>query len=157
VQPCELVGELFPEGLLGWTCPQDRQHQQIPRREHNLGRGKRTAFPQNVESFRLGREQVVRRHVDERLNKQRGPAAPGGDARERRHPALDRLDCRDIGQSRAVQAVKQYRSDRHENAGYLAPVTGAASRSSIICRGTVTSSNHRPPKGRRTGMIWSLE
>jgi len=32
-----------------------------------------------------------------------------------------------------------------------------ASKSSIICRGTVTSSNHRPPNGRRTGMIWSLE
>jgi hypothetical protein len=72
-----------------------------------------------LKSFRLGREQVVGRHVDERLDEQRGPAAPGGDAGQRRHPALDRLDRRHIAQSRAVQAVKQYRGDRHENAGYL--------------------------------------
>ena len=34
---------------------------------------------------------------------------------------------------------------------------GTARRSSIISFGTVTSSNHRPPNGRRTGMIWSVE
>ena len=38
-------------------------------------------------------------------------------------------------------------------AALVHPSDGAASRSSIICRGTVESSNHRPPKGRRTGMI----
>jgi len=34
---------------------------------------------------------------------------------------------------------------------------GTARSSSIISFGTVTSSNHRPPNGRRTGMIWSVE
>jgi two-component system, OmpR family, response regulator len=77
-----------------------------------------------------------------------------------RHRHLKRGLIRRLNSAAGSVIAKTYCRDFH-GTSVAAPFRPLPERdvrfSSIICRGTVVSSNQRPPNGRFTGMIWSLE